>query len=183
MLYRSSVLPTMHTIAGGSSDSSRYIWYSDDPLGVVSCHADCFVPLPFTFATPGSYVWQARQAPEASGRIHGVGGDQRNVEVVAPQNHVLRTFLRPGRERLVKHERARVDALSQHHPRPFDELDIDRGNKVGLRAPWSDVRGHGLVLDEYLAHVQGGLHRSDQFLRGGKRVAQRGLAHYESEER
>src|SRR5450759_515147 len=50
--YRSSVLPTMQTIAGGSSDSSLYIRYSDDPLAVVSCHGDCLVPAPFTFAMP-----------------------------------------------------------------------------------------------------------------------------------
>src|SRR6476661_10372134 len=36
--YRSSVLPTVQTSAGGFNDSSLYIWYSDDPLGVVSCH-------------------------------------------------------------------------------------------------------------------------------------------------
>jgi hypothetical protein len=38
----------MHTIAGGSSVSSLYISYSEDPLGVVSCHGDCFVPDPLT---------------------------------------------------------------------------------------------------------------------------------------
>src|SRR4030081_3672801 len=36
--YLSSVLPTTHTSAGGSNDSSLYIWYWDEPLGVVSCH-------------------------------------------------------------------------------------------------------------------------------------------------
>jgi hypothetical protein len=40
----------MHTIEGGLDVSSLYIVYSDEPLGVVSCHGDCFVPDPFTFA-------------------------------------------------------------------------------------------------------------------------------------
>src|SRR5258708_36626242 len=36
----------MQTSAGGFVESSLYIWYSDDPLGVVSCQGDCLVPLP-----------------------------------------------------------------------------------------------------------------------------------------
>src|SRR6266446_9226900 len=36
----------MQTSAGGLAESSLYIWYSDDPLGVVSCQGDCLVPLP-----------------------------------------------------------------------------------------------------------------------------------------
>src|SRR5665213_929527 len=48
--YLSSVFPTTQTNAAGSNDSSLYIWYSDEPLGVVSCHGDCLVPDPFTFA-------------------------------------------------------------------------------------------------------------------------------------
>src|ERR1700704_1857813 len=35
-------------MAGGSSDSSLYITYSDVPLGVFSCQGDCLVPDPFT---------------------------------------------------------------------------------------------------------------------------------------
>jgi hypothetical protein len=38
---------TSATIVGGFSDSSRYMRYSDDPLGVVSCHGGCLVPDPF----------------------------------------------------------------------------------------------------------------------------------------
>src|SRR6202011_2535489 len=47
--YRSSVLPTTHTSAGGLAASSLYISYSDDPLGVVSFQGDCLVPAPVTF--------------------------------------------------------------------------------------------------------------------------------------
>src|SRR5713101_8520235 len=36
----------MQTSAGGLAESSLYIWYSDDPLGVVSCQGHCLVPLP-----------------------------------------------------------------------------------------------------------------------------------------
>src|SRR3984893_1227925 len=50
--YRRTVFPTVHTSAGGFSDSSRYIWYSDEPLGVVSCQGDCFVPEPLTLSLP-----------------------------------------------------------------------------------------------------------------------------------
>src|SRR3989454_10961258 len=46
--YLSSVFPTVQTRTGGLSDSSLYIWYSDDPLGVFKTHGDCFVPDPFT---------------------------------------------------------------------------------------------------------------------------------------
>jgi hypothetical protein len=40
------VPPTWHTIAGGSAESSRHIWYSDVPGGVFRTHGSSFVPLP-----------------------------------------------------------------------------------------------------------------------------------------
>src|SRR5258708_23828588 len=48
--YLSSVFPTVQTSEGGFKDSSLYIWYSDAPLGVVSCQGDCLVPAPFISA-------------------------------------------------------------------------------------------------------------------------------------
>src|ERR1700693_204423 len=105
----------MHTIAGGSSFSSLYIWYSDDPLGVVSSQGDFLVPSPFTFTIRvppddrgpdqgGSYVRQAGEAPEATGRVHRVGGDQRDVEVVITEHYVLAAPLGDRRARVVEPE-------------------------------------------------------------------------------
>src|SRR5580693_9001571 len=114
--------------------------------------------------TAGSYVRQAGQAPEATGWVHGIGCDQWDVEDVIPENHVLGTLLGARWERLVEYKRVRVEMLSQHHARPLDELDVDRGDQVRLRAPRCYVRGDRLVLDEDFAHVQHGLHRSDELL-------------------
>src|SRR5438132_5789240 len=46
--YRSSVVPTTHTIAGGSASSARYIWYSEVPGGVLSVHGLALLPSPLT---------------------------------------------------------------------------------------------------------------------------------------
>ena len=62
------VVPTVQTSAGGSSDSSRYIWYDDVPLGAVSCHGSSRVPLPCaTFAPPFSRDWPQCRQPESGG--------------------------------------------------------------------------------------------------------------------
>src|SRR5712691_1420658 len=58
----------MHTSAGGLADSSSYIWYSDDPLGVVSRQGDCLVPLPFAIDEEGDQVGDDGRA-EAGDRV------------------------------------------------------------------------------------------------------------------
>src|ERR1700674_4461920 len=50
--YKRTVFPTVQTKAGGFSDSSRYIWYSDEPLGVGGLRGDCLVPEPLTLSFP-----------------------------------------------------------------------------------------------------------------------------------
>src|SRR5439155_26339011 len=49
--YRTSVLPTIATSAGGSEPSSRYAVNEYPPLGVVRTHGSSRVPLPFAELT------------------------------------------------------------------------------------------------------------------------------------
>src|SRR5260370_18315381 len=67
----------MQTSAGGLAESSLYIWYSDDPLGVVSSQGDCLVPLPFATARALFAVTRA---------VIAIRRDQERDEVV----HVCR---------------------------------------------------------------------------------------------
>ncbi len=52
--YFSCVPPTWQMIAGGSAASSRYIWYSDVPGGVLRTHGSALVPVPVWFAMVAS---------------------------------------------------------------------------------------------------------------------------------
>src|SRR5713101_2895374 len=58
----------MQTSAGGLAESSLYIWYSDDPLGVVSCQGDCLVPLLFAVDQEWNQVVDDRRA-QAGDRV------------------------------------------------------------------------------------------------------------------
>src|SRR2546423_1257222 len=74
--YRSSVFPTRQTMAGGSSDSSRYIWYSDEPLGVFKSHGSSRVPVPWALSVAMFFLQSAKECdpsvaprPGQAGRI------------------------------------------------------------------------------------------------------------------
>src|SRR4029077_13746707 len=58
----------MQTSAGGLAESSLYIWYSDDPLGVVNCQGDCLVPLPLAIDQERNQIGNLRGA-EAGDRV------------------------------------------------------------------------------------------------------------------
>src|ERR1700730_9002071 len=97
--YRSSVLPTTHTSAGGLAASSLYISYADDPLGVVSFQGDCLVPAPVSFlaviftapfhARNGSKGPPTPAAPEPERRITLLSAGLPPLSLLPPSAAVL----------------------------------------------------------------------------------------------
>src|SRR3984893_2625667 len=133
--YRSSVFPTRQTMAGGSSDSSRYIWYSDEPLGVFKSHGSSRVPVPWALSVAMFFLQSAKECDPSVAPRHG------NTMVTGPEG------AEPPRKNGHDVQGGASPQPGDQQGQPFTPSRAVRAHGRGMRGGSPHVRWRGARAD------------------------------------